>query len=146
METNHFGSYANRLHIKYQCPGAEDQSRYDAANCEIEIYPEYLNEYKEILKKEAAASIKKEAGVIAIFPMLKQRDSTQIRIIEIYANKDAYQSQLKTPNFQYYKTSTQKMVKTLNLVEMDALDQQVMLEIKEYCHYSNTPVQELLHI
>ena len=96
---------------------------------EIEIYPEYLTEYKNILKEEAAASIKKEAGVIAIFPMVEQKQPHRIRIIEIYANKESYESHLKTPHFQHYKTSTLKMVKSLKLVDMEALDKQTMLDI-----------------
>jgi quinol monooxygenase YgiN len=96
---------------------------------ELEIYPEYLKQYKEILKEEAAASIKKEAGVIAIFPMLNHTDPNQIRILEIYASKEAYQLHLETPHFKQYKSSTQKMVKTLNLVDMKTLDKQTMLQI-----------------
>lgn len=96
---------------------------------EIEIIPEYLKEYKDILKVEAAASIEKEPGVIAIFPMLDQKKQSQIRIVEIYANKKAYESHLQTPHFQYYKTSTLKMVKSLKLVEMEALDKPTMLQI-----------------
>jgi 4-carboxymuconolactone decarboxylase len=96
---------------------------------EIEILPEYLEEYKSILKVEAAASVKIEPGVIAIFPMYQEKDSTQIRIIEIYANKVAYQSHLKTPHFQYYKSSTVKMVKSLKLVDMGIIDQETMLDI-----------------
>jgi hypothetical protein len=34
---------------------------------EIEILPEYLTEYNAILKEEAAASVEKEKGVVAIF-------------------------------------------------------------------------------
>lgn len=96
---------------------------------EIEIHPEYLHEYTDILKKEAAASIQKETGVIAIFPMFKQKQHHQIRIIEIYANKDAYEAHLKTAHFLHYKTSTSKMVKSLKLVEMEALDKQTMSSI-----------------
>lgn len=96
---------------------------------EIEVHPEYLNEYKGILTKEAAASIQKEPGVIAIFPMLEQKQHHQIRIIEIYANRDAYEAHLKTAHFQHYKTSTSKMVKSLKLVEMEALDKQTMSQI-----------------
>jgi len=96
---------------------------------EIEIVPEYLEEYKSILKQEAAASIKIEPGVIAIFPMYQQKNSTQIRIVEIYADKAAYQSHIKTPHFQHYKTSTLKMVKSLKLVDMKNLDTETMLEI-----------------
>lgn len=93
---------------------------------EIEIYPEHLSQYKAILKEESAASVKLEPGVLAIFPMYQKNDSTQIRIIEIYNDKDAYQAHLKTPHFQKYKTTTTKMVKTLKLVEMNTIDPESM--------------------
>ncbi|WP_166444632.1 putative quinol monooxygenase [Dyadobacter bucti] len=96
---------------------------------EIEILPEFLTEYNAILKEEAAASVEKEPGVIAIFPMSIREQPTQIRIIEIYADSAAYQSHLKTPHFQHYKTTTLKMVKALKLVDMTALDKQTMSEI-----------------
>lgn len=93
---------------------------------EIEIYPEHLSQYKVILKEESAASVKLEPGVLAIFPMYQKSDSTQIRIIEIYNDKDAYQAHLKTPHFQKYKTTTTKMVKALKLVEMNTIDPESM--------------------
>lgn len=96
---------------------------------EIEILPEYLDEYNYILKEEASASVNIEKGVIAIFPMSQKENPTQIRIIEIYADETAYQSHLQTPHFQHYKTSTLKMVKTLKLVDMKSLDSEAMLEI-----------------
>jgi alkylhydroperoxidase/carboxymuconolactone decarboxylase family protein YurZ/quinol monooxygenase YgiN len=96
---------------------------------EIEIAPEYLEEYKAILKEESAASVKIEPGVIAIFPMYQQQNPNQIRIVEIYANNAAYQSHLKTPHFQHYKTTTLKMVRSLKLVEMESLDAAAMREI-----------------
>lgn len=96
---------------------------------EIEILPEYLEEYNAILKQEASASVKLEAGVIAIFPMYQKESPTQIRIIEMYADKAAYQSHLKTPHFLHYKTTTLKMVKSLKLVDMESLDKGTMLEI-----------------
>lgn len=89
---------------------------------EIEILPQYVDEYNAILKEEAAASIEKEPGVIAIFPMHKKDTLTEIRIVEIYQNKTAYESHLKTPHFQHYKTSTLKMVKSLKLIDMTSID------------------------
>ena len=96
---------------------------------EIEILPEYLEQYNAILKEEASASVKLEAGVIAIFPMYQRESPTQIRIIEMYADKAAYQSHLITPHFLHYKTTTLKMVKSLKLVDMESLDKVTMLEI-----------------
>ena len=89
---------------------------------EIEIDPGYLEDYKAILKEEAAASVKLEPGVLGIFPMYQKENRTQIRILEMYANKTSYEQHLKTPHFQKYKTTTLKMVKSLKLVDMEAID------------------------
>lgn len=89
---------------------------------EIEIYPEHLAQYNAILKEEAAASVRLEPGVLAIFPLYQKKDSTQIRILEMYRDNDAYQSHLKTPHFLKYKTTTVKMVKSLKLVDMNTID------------------------
>lgn len=96
---------------------------------EIEVDASYLEEYIAILKEEAAASVKIEPGVLAIFPMYQKDNPTQIRLVEIYANQSAYQSHLKTPHFQHYKTTTLKMVKSLNLVAMEAIDVVTMQEV-----------------
>lgn len=96
---------------------------------EIQIDPKYLKEYIAILKEEAEASVRLENGVIAIYPMFQKKQADEIRILEIYASKDAYEAHLKTPHFQHYKTSTLKMVKSLNLVDMNALDSETMPNI-----------------
>ncbi|MRI02282.1 antibiotic biosynthesis monooxygenase [Kriegella sp. EG-1] len=96
---------------------------------EVEIEPEYLDEYIEILKEESAASVKLEKGVISIFPMFQKNSKTSIRILEIYANHAAYELHLKTPHFIKYKTSTVKMVKGLKLIDMYAIDSNNMPEI-----------------
>lgn len=96
---------------------------------EIEIVPEYLEEYKAILKEESSASIKIEPGVICIFPMYQKENPTQIRLVEIYASKAAYQAHIQSPHFQHYKTTTLKMVKSLKLVEMNTIDPESMQEI-----------------
>jgi quinol monooxygenase YgiN len=96
---------------------------------EIEIDSNYLEEYKAILKEEARASVKLEPGVICIYPMYQKENPAQIRILEIYANSEAYESHLKTPHFQIYKTTTLKMVRTLKLIDMEAIDEETMPEI-----------------
>jgi 4-carboxymuconolactone decarboxylase len=96
---------------------------------EIELIPEYLDEYNKILKENAVKSVELEKGVISIFPIYEQENPTQFRIIEIYADKNAYQSHLKTAHFQHYKTVTLKMIKSLKLIEMETLDREEMLKI-----------------
>ncbi len=96
---------------------------------EIEIDSNYLKEYNFILQEESRASVQLEAGVIAIYPLYQKENPTQIRILEIYANRKAYEAHLKTPHFQKYKTTTLKMVKSLKLVDMSNIDSQTMAEI-----------------
>lgn len=96
---------------------------------EIEIDSNYLQEYKLILKEESHASVKLEPGVICIYPMYQKENPTQIRILEIYADRNAYELHLKTPHFQKYKITTLKMVRSLKLIDMEAIDEQTMPEI-----------------
>ena len=113
------------------CSNKEEQN-YDnmiIRISEIAIEPKYLKEYLAILKEEAEASVRLENGVIAIYPMFQKKQANEIRILEIYASKEAYEAHLKTPHFQHYKTSTLKMVKSLNLVDMNAIDTETMSKI-----------------
>ena len=96
---------------------------------ELEIHSNYLEEYQAILREEAEASVRVEPGVISIFPMYQQEVPTQVRILEIYASREAYESHLKSPHFQKYKTTTLSMVKSLKLVDMDSMDAETMTRI-----------------
>ena len=96
---------------------------------EIEIDSNYLEKYKAILKEESRASVALEKGVLCIFPMYQKANPTQVRILEIYATREAYESHLKTPHFQKYKTTTLNMVKSLKLIDMDAIDLESMPQI-----------------
>lgn len=93
---------------------------------EIEVYPEYLREYLTYANEVDRLSVEREPGVICLFPMQSIEDSTQIRILEIYASEEAYQSHLKTEHFQKYKQGTLHMVKSLKLPTMQPLDPETM--------------------
>ncbi len=96
---------------------------------EIEVYPQYLAEYLAYANEVDRLSVELEPGVICLFPMQSAEDSTQIRILEIYASEEAYQQHLKTDHFQKYKQGTLHMVKSLNLPTMQPLDPETMKQI-----------------
>jgi quinol monooxygenase YgiN len=96
---------------------------------EIEIDSTSLEEYKAILTEEAKASVQLEPGVISIYPMFQKDNPAQVKILEIYASREAYLLHLETPHFLKYKTTTLKMVKSLRLIDMDAMDAETMPEI-----------------
>lgn len=93
---------------------------------EIEVYPQYLEEYLAIANEVDRLSVEREPGVICLFPMQSTEDPTQIRILEIYASDAAYQAHLKTEHFQRYKQGTLHMVKSLKLPTMQPLDPETM--------------------
>ena len=109
-------------------PGVEADSMLIRIS-EIEVYPEYLDEYLSFALNVGATSVRKEPGVIAIYPMIQQRDSCQVRILEIYASQEAYKHHITTEHFQTYKQGTLHMVKSLDLVDMKPMNPDVMPEI-----------------
>ena len=106
--------------------GAGGASALICRLAEIEVYPEHLQEYLEYANEVDRVSVEREAGVVCLFPMQSAEDSTQIRILEIYASEDAYQQHLKTDHFQKYKQGTLHMVKSLRLPTMQPLDPATM--------------------
>ena len=84
---------------------------------EIEVAPEFLAEYLAYAKEVGETSVKKEPGVLTLFSMQSKEDPCKIYILEIYADKEAYQSHLQTAHFKKYKEGTTKMVKSLKLID-----------------------------
>lgn len=93
---------------------------------EIEVHPEYLEEYLAHGREIAATSVRTEPGVLCLFPMQCGDDSTQIRILEIYASPQAYRHHISTEHFLRYKQGTMHMVKSLKLSDMRPLDPETM--------------------
>jgi quinol monooxygenase YgiN len=57
---------------------------------EIEIDSSHLEQYRAILKEESKASVQLEPGVISIYPMYQKEHPTQLRILEKYACRVAF--------------------------------------------------------
>ena len=76
-----------------------------------------LESYKAALKEEIEASVRLEPGVLTLYAVAEKDNPTHITILEIYADTNAYKAHLQTPHFIKYKTGTQEMVKSLELIE-----------------------------
>lgn len=96
---------------------------------EIEVHPQYLDEYLAAAKEIQQQSLAEEPGVLCLFPTQLNEDSTQIRILEIYASQEAYQHHIQTAHFQRYKQGTLHMVKSLKLQDLEPLAPETMNKI-----------------
>ena len=96
---------------------------------EIEVYPEHLEAYLAAATEIQQKSLAEEPGVLCLFPTQLKEDSTQFRILEIYASQEAYQHHIQTAHFQRYKQGTLHMVKSLKLQDLTPLDRESMGKI-----------------
>ena len=87
----------------------------------LEIAPEKLELYKSALKEEIETSIRLEPGVLTLYAVFEKRSPNKLTILEIYKNRQAYESHIKTPHFLKYKTGTLEMVKSLELIDTEPL-------------------------
>jgi quinol monooxygenase YgiN len=86
---------------------------------ELEIDPNQLDAYRALLAEEIEASVALEPGVIMLHAVAERERPEQIRILEVYADREAYEVHLLTPHFLKYKTGTANMVRALRLVDVD---------------------------
>lgn len=87
----------------------------------ITVDPARLDAYNAFLKEEIEASMRLEPGVFTLYATAEKDAPHKVTILEIYANRAAYESHLKTPHFRKYKEGTRAMVKELELVDTTPL-------------------------
>ena len=81
----------------------------------ITVDPARLDEYKAYLKEGVTASMSREPGVLVLYPTTRKDAPNVFTILEIYANRAAYESHIKSAHFQKYKQGTLDMVQSLEL-------------------------------
>ncbi len=87
----------------------------------ITVDPAQLGAYNACLKEEIEASMRLEPGVLTLYATAEKDAPHHVTILEIYANRAAYESHLQTPHFQKYKQGTLEMVQQLELVDVTPL-------------------------
>ena len=98
-----------------------DKGEHLVRLAKITVDPERLSEYNAYLKEGAEAAMSLEPGVIKIYAVAEKDTPHKITILEIYADRAAYESHLKTTHFMKYKQGTLDMVKDLQLIDVKPL-------------------------
>jgi len=88
---------------------------------EIEIDLVQLETYRALLAEEIEASVALEPGVLSLNAVSIKDSPNSIRILEVYANRTAYEAHLLTPHFLKYKNATAGMVTSLTLLDVDPI-------------------------
>lgn len=133
------GNASKLFNLPYQQPvkAVENIDSMLVRISEIDVFPEYLDEYMKAALTVGANSVANEEGVVCIYPMVQKRDDCKVRILEIYRDMDAYRHHITTPWFQTYKQGTLHMVKNLDLVDMCPMNPSDMPNIFRKMQYGH---------
>jgi quinol monooxygenase YgiN len=96
--------------------GKERQGQY-VQFAEIEIDAAQLEDYKAAVREQIETAVRIEPGVLALYGVSEKDNPTPIKVFEVYRDVDAYKSHLESAHFKKYKATTEKMVKSLKLVQ-----------------------------
>ena len=81
------------------------------------IDPLQLDAYRAALREGIEAALRLEPGVLTLYAVSHQADPTRFTLLEIYADRAAYEAHIQSPHFLHYKALTQDMVRSLELVD-----------------------------
>ena len=99
-------------------PAEERQAQY-VQIAELEIDPAQLAAYKAAAREQIETAIRVEPRVLVLYLVSQKDNPAHITVFEIYADTDAYKAHLESAHFKKYKTTTDRMVKSLKLIKTD---------------------------
>jgi quinol monooxygenase YgiN len=76
-----------------------------------------LDAYRAFLTEEVSESVRLEPGVRTLYAVSEKERPTHFTILEIYADRAAYEAHIKSAHFLKYKTGTKDMVTSLELID-----------------------------
>jgi quinol monooxygenase YgiN len=85
---------------------------------EIEIDPPQLDAYRRAVQQQIDAAIQKEPGVLVLYAVSDKDNPAHVRVFEIYRDRSAYEAHLGSDHFKKYKTTVEKMVISLKLIQV----------------------------
>jgi quinol monooxygenase YgiN len=92
------------------------QDRY-VQIAEIEIDPAQLAAYIAALREHIETAVRVEPGVLSLEAVAEKDHPNHVRVFEVYADTAAYRAHLEAPHFKKYKAATEKMVRSLKLIQ-----------------------------
>jgi len=88
---------------------------------EIDVDAAQLEAYKAAVREQIEAAISLEPGVLVLYSVSNKDNPTHVTVFEIYRDREAYLAHLQAPHFLKYKTTVEKMVKSLKLVPAEPI-------------------------
>lgn len=96
---------------------AQEASGQYVQVAEIEVDPAQLDAYRVAVQEQIDAAIQKEPGVLVLYAVSEKDAPNRVKVFEIYRDRGAYEAHLGSEHSKKYKSTVEKMVKSLKLVQ-----------------------------
>jgi quinol monooxygenase YgiN len=100
---------------------SEERPQQHIQIAEIEVDAAQLDSYKAAVAEQIEAAVRLEPGVLVLYSVSNKNNPTQVTVFEIYRDREAYLAHLQAPHFLKYKSTVEKMVKSLKLIPVDPI-------------------------
>jgi quinol monooxygenase YgiN len=87
----------------------------------IETEQHAIESFRKLANTCMLPGIKNEPGVLVMYAVAEKNRPTSISILEVYESVAAYEKHLKTAHFLKYKEDSNKLVKSLQLIDVNAI-------------------------
>jgi len=84
----------------------------------MEIDSNSIDRYGELAKTVMLPGIKKESGVLVMYAVAEENRPTNISVLDVYTDLNAYKKHLNTPHFLKYKKESKSLVRSLRLIDV----------------------------
>jgi quinol monooxygenase YgiN len=84
---------------------------------ELEIDPAQLDAYKAAVRENGETAVRIEPGCLAYNIAFEKDNPGHIRILEVYADADAFKAHLESAHFKKYAAATKNMVKSRKRID-----------------------------
>lgn len=84
----------------------------------IKIDSTKIERFNRLAKTVMAPGIQKEQGVLMMYAVAEKNEPTNISVLEVYADAEAYENHLKTSHFIKYKTDSKPMIRSFDLIDV----------------------------
>lgn len=81
----------------------------------LEVDAAELNSFEQLATDVMDKGIKNETGLLVMYAVAETKFPARIHLLEVYANRAAYDAHLGMPHFIQYKQASQRMIKSLVL-------------------------------
>lgn len=83
----------------------------------MEVDSSQLQNFNRLATEVMLPNVQKK-GVLVMYAVSEKLHPTQVTVLEVYRDEDSYHRHIETPHFIKYKTESEKMIRSLKMIDV----------------------------